>query len=181
MYDYQKTRVEQVLADKNDRPKLKRTTPKTVFPTTACNFRNVCCFPHRDTQNCPFSWCGITALGRFDHVKGGHLILWELKLIIEFPHGYTILIPSATITHSNSAVADGEIRMSITQYCAGSVLRYADNLLCTDKDLRQKNKALYDQNQADKKERWILSLGLLSSIDELRKKWHRHHVAKMFQ
>lgn len=181
VYHYQKTRVEQVLAEKSDRPKLKRTTPKTAFPTTACNFRNVCCCPHRDTQNCPFGWCGITALGEFDHTRGGHLILWELKLIIEFPHGYTILIPSATITHSNTPVADGDVRVSITQYCAGSVLRYADNLGYTDKDLRQVNQTLYEHNQADKDNRWRLSLELLSTLDDLKKKLRGHNVAEMFQ
>lgn len=181
VYDYQKTRVEQVLAEKSDRPPLRQTTPKTAFPTTACNFRSVCCCPHRDTQNCPFGWCAITALGKFDHRRGGHLILWELRLIIEFPHGHTILIPSATVTHFNTPVADAETRMSMTQYCAGSVLRYADNLGSTDKDLRRKNKALYEQNQADRDERWAMSLGLLSTVDDLRKGRRGRSVTAMFQ
>ncbi|KJA21111.1 hypothetical protein HYPSUDRAFT_141348 [Hypholoma sublateritium FD-334 SS-4] len=181
VYDYQKKRVEQVLAEKSDRPPLRRTTPKTAFPTTACNFRRVCCCPHRDTQNCPFGWCAITALGKFDHRRGGHLILWELKLVIEFPHGYTILIPSATVTHLNTPVADAEIRMSMTQYCAGSVLRYADNLGSTDKNLWHKNKALYGQNQADRDERWRMSLGLLSTVDDLEKGRRGRSIAAMFQ
>ncbi|KJA23575.1 hypothetical protein HYPSUDRAFT_137589, partial [Hypholoma sublateritium FD-334 SS-4] len=56
----------------------------------------------------------ITALGRFDHTKGEHLILCELKLIIEFPHGHTIPIPSATVTHSNTPVAGGDSKVSVT-------------------------------------------------------------------
>ncbi|KIK51794.1 hypothetical protein GYMLUDRAFT_979975 [Collybiopsis luxurians FD-317 M1] len=39
--------------------------------------------------------------GRFDQTRSGQLILWELKLVIDFPHASTILIPSAVITHSN--------------------------------------------------------------------------------
>ena len=179
VYEYQKKRVEQVIAEK--RLQLKRTTPKTAYPTTACNFRNVCCCPHRDTQNCPFCWCSITALGNFNHTRGGHLILWELKLIIEFPHGWTILIPSATITHSNTPVAEGESRVLVTQYCAGSVLRYADNLCSTDKNLRTKNPTLFKQNQADKYARWKMSLTLLSTIDSLKKGKHGQKVAAMFR
>ncbi|KAF8174537.1 hypothetical protein BJ912DRAFT_931392 [Pholiota molesta] len=103
VYLYQKSRIEQLLAR---HPELKRTAEKTIFPTTAFNFRNVCCRKHRDTQNCPFGWCSITALGEFDHTQGGHLILDELKLIIEFPHAYIVFIPSATVTHYNIPIGN---------------------------------------------------------------------------
>ena len=166
MYTYQKSRIEQLLAhDKT----LKRTTETTIFPTTACNFRNVCCYKHRDTENLAYGWCAITALGRFDHTKGGHLILWELKLIIEFPHGYTILIPSATITHSNIPVSDGDVRVSITQYCAGSILRYVDNGFRLEKVLEKEDKRRFDRVNASKKDMWKLSLGLLSLSSSSRK------------
>jgi hypothetical protein len=167
VYEYQKSRIEQLLAHS---PELKHTVPKTIFPTTACNFRNVCCNKHRDTQNCPFGWCGITALGKFDHTKGGHIVLWELKLIIEFPHGYTILIPSATITHSNIPVVDGDVRVSITQYCAGSIFRYIDNGFRTDKTLRDEDPPRYEETQALKADKWRLSLGLLSTIQDIETK-----------
>lgn len=138
-----------------------------IFPTTACNFRNVCCYQHHDTQNFPIGWCAITALGRFDHTRGGHLILWELKLIIEFPHGYTILIPSVTITHSNIPVADSDVRVSITQYCAGSIFRYIDNGFRTDTALREEDRPCYDKAQANREHMWKASLGLLSKIKDL--------------
>ncbi|KAF8133149.1 hypothetical protein K438DRAFT_2128737, partial [Mycena galopus ATCC 62051] len=38
--------------------------------------------PHLDFGNLTWSWCAITALGWFDPDRGGHLILWDLKLII---------------------------------------------------------------------------------------------------
>ncbi|KAF8153397.1 hypothetical protein B0H34DRAFT_800603 [Crassisporium funariophilum] len=165
IYEYQKSRVEQLLAYD---PKLKRTTPKTIFPTAACNFRNVSCYKHCDTQNCPFGWCAITALGNFDHTQGGHLILWELKLIIEFPHACTVLIPSATITHSNIPVADGDVRVLITQYCAGSIFRYVDNGFQTDRALLEQDKKRYEEAQAAKEHRWKMSLGLLSTLQGLK-------------
>ncbi|KAI0039143.1 hypothetical protein FA95DRAFT_1456579, partial [Auriscalpium vulgare] len=97
----------------------------SVFPTATFNFGpQAQTKPHRDNKNIPYGWCAITALGNFDHAKGGHLILWELKLVIEFPPGSTILIPSAILTHSNTPIQDGETRQSFTQYCAGDLVRW---------------------------------------------------------
>jgi hypothetical protein len=165
VYEYQKTRVEQLLAYD---PMLKRTSPMTIFPTTACNFWNVCCDKHRDTQNCPFGWCAITALGKFDHTVGGHLILWELKLIIQFPHGYTVLIPSTTITHSNIPVADGDVRVSITQYCSGNIFHYVENGFHTDNSLCKEDKLRYNKMHGLKDEIWKMSLGLLFTLSTIK-------------
>ncbi|KAF8164951.1 hypothetical protein B0H34DRAFT_687172 [Crassisporium funariophilum] len=118
--------------------------------------------------NCPFRWCAITALGNFNHTQGGHLILWELKLIIEFSHGCTVLIRSATITHSNIPVADGDVRVLITQYCAGSIIRYMDNGFQTDRALHEQDKQWYEEAQAAKEHRWKMSLGLLSTLQGLK-------------
>ena len=96
------------------------------------------------------------------------MILWELKLIIEFPHGWVILLPSATITHSNTPVMAGHIRISITQYCSGNLLRYADNMFFTDKALREQDKAQYMEQCDLKKKRWEEALKLLSTMDTLK-------------
>ncbi|KAJ7023915.1 hypothetical protein C8F04DRAFT_969588 [Mycena alexandri] len=63
--------------------------------------------PHLDFGNLAWGWCVITALGRFNPDCRGHLILEDLKLVICFPPGSTILIPSAnplmsSIAHSSS-------------------------------------------------------------------------------
>ena len=47
--------------------------------------------------------------------------------MIEFPPGSTILIPSATLRHSNVAIQPGEKRFSITQYTAGGLFRWVDH------------------------------------------------------
>ncbi|KAJ6449033.1 hypothetical protein C8R47DRAFT_926704, partial [Mycena vitilis] len=60
--------------------------------------------------------CAITALGTFDYTKGGHLILWDCKLILEFPPGTTTLIPSTAIFHFNIPISQGEHHYSFTQY-----------------------------------------------------------------
>jgi len=80
---------------------------------------------HYDSQNFGPGLCVISSFGQYDYKKGGHLILWEMGVVVEFPPYSTILIPSAVIKHGNIAVADGEERMSITQYTAGALVRWA--------------------------------------------------------
>ncbi|KAF8217889.1 hypothetical protein K438DRAFT_13693 [Mycena galopus ATCC 62051] len=55
----------------------------SVFAACTFNFgpRAATC-PHLDFRNLAWSWCAITALGWFDADLEGHIILWDLKLII---------------------------------------------------------------------------------------------------
>lgn len=79
---------------------------------------------HRDHLNLPFGWCSVTVFGDFDHKRGGHLVLWDLGLVIQVPPGATFLIPSAILEHSNLDIGEAETRMSITQYSAGGLFRW---------------------------------------------------------
>ena len=79
-------------------------------------------------------WCCITALGDFDPTKGGHLVLWDLKLVIEFPPGSTVLLPSAAIAHSNTAIDCREMRCSFTQFTAGGLFRWTSHRLFSQDD-----------------------------------------------
>ncbi|KAF7346241.1 hypothetical protein MSAN_01851100 [Mycena sanguinolenta] len=106
-------------------PHLKRPFLNSIW--SACTFNlgpQTCALGHRDFANLSFGMCAITALGDFDYRKGGHLILWDCRLILEFPPGCTILIPSAILYHSNIPVAAGEWRYSFTQYTAGGIFRW---------------------------------------------------------
>ncbi|KAF8176653.1 hypothetical protein K438DRAFT_1908668 [Mycena galopus ATCC 62051] len=109
-------------------PHLRRPFERSVFFCAAVNFGpNVWTFRHRDVLNLAFGWCAVQALGNFDATKGGHLVLWDLELVVEFPAGALILLPSATIAHSNVPVQPGEERASFTQFSAGGIFRYIDN------------------------------------------------------
>ncbi|KAK0225736.1 hypothetical protein IW262DRAFT_1446677 [Armillaria fumosa] len=100
----------------------------SIFSACTFNFRlKTITIKHTDSGNLPFSWCAITALGQFNPKKGGHLILWDLKLVIEFPPGSTILIPSAVLQHSNTTIGHGETRYSFMQYTAGGLFRWVDD------------------------------------------------------
>ncbi|KAJ8496539.1 hypothetical protein ONZ45_g12413 [Pleurotus djamor] len=82
---------------------------------------------HLDTVNLAWGWCAVTALGNYDYRKGGHLVLWDLGLVLEFPPGCTIIIPSATLYHSNTPIAPHETRYSVTQYSGGEIFRWVHN------------------------------------------------------
>jgi hypothetical protein len=98
----------------------------SVFPVVTFNLGPaVATWPHKDDDNFAPGWCAITAIGDYDPTRGGHIVLWELGLVVEFPPGTTIFIPSALITHSNTAVQPGETRMSIVQYAPAGLFRWA--------------------------------------------------------
>jgi hypothetical protein len=55
----------------------------SVFAAATFNFGPwTITFPHLDFANLAWGWCAVTALGKFDPDKGGHLILWDLRLVI---------------------------------------------------------------------------------------------------
>ncbi|KAF8959185.1 hypothetical protein BDZ97DRAFT_1761672 [Flammula alnicola] len=82
---------------------------------------------HTDYNNVAYGLCAITALGNFDPTLGGHMVLFDLGLVIEFPPGATILIPSSVLRHGNTpVVGEGVQRMSMTQYCSGGLFRWVD-------------------------------------------------------
>ncbi|KAJ7211120.1 hypothetical protein B0H12DRAFT_1079600 [Mycena haematopus] len=149
-------------------PHLRRPFVGSVFFCAAFNFGgNVWTFKHRDILNLAFGWCAVQALGNFDATKGGHLVLWDLKLVVEFPAGALILLPSATIAHSNVPVQEGDERISFTQFSAGGIFRYVDNGCQTVNQLAENNPEEYDRLMDLKAARWEKGLGLLSTLDEI--------------
>ena len=106
---------------------LRRNFANSIWSAAAFNFgpRTVT-RPHRDSANVPFGLCSVTSLGDFDPKQGGHLVLWTLKLVIEFPPGSTVLLPSAVIPHSNTPISKREQRASFTQYTAGGLIRWVE-------------------------------------------------------
>lgn len=151
-------------------PSLGRNFPNSVFPCAAFNVsRRSWSFRHRDSANLPYGWCAISALAKkgFRPHLGAQIVLWNLQLIVEFPHAATILIPSATIEHSNLPPADGDERLSFTQFAAGALFRYVDNGFVNDKQLFNRNRAEFRRLDALKSTRWEMGLGLYSKLEDL--------------
>ncbi|KAJ7777820.1 hypothetical protein DFH07DRAFT_1035958, partial [Mycena maculata] len=147
---------------------LRRPFASSVFFAAAFNFgRNVWTFKHRDVLNLAFGWCAVQALGHFNPKTGGHLVLWDLRLGIEFLPGALILLPSATVAHSNVPVQDNEERVSFTQFSAGGIFRYVDNGCQTVDELAENDPEEYERLMALKATRWEEGLKLFSTITEL--------------
>ena len=88
-------------------PSLKRPYDNSlgVYPCQSFNLgKQTASYPHVDVANLAQSWCSITPICSFDPKVGGHLVLKDLGLVVEFPPGTTILIPSTLITHSNTPI-----------------------------------------------------------------------------
>ncbi|PPR04674.1 hypothetical protein CVT24_011891 [Panaeolus cyanescens] len=151
------------------RPLLQRPFARSVFACAGFNIgHRVAAFMHRDCMNCPFGWCAIHALGDFDHELGGHMLLEDLKIAIEFPPNSLMLIPSAIIKHGNAAVAEGGVRASFTQFTPGNLFRFIDCGFQTESSLQIQDKDRYRHMMELKKSRWIEGVKLWSTVEELQ-------------
>lgn len=164
-YYYENIKVlmdEEALKDQINPPKA---VFKSVFTSTTYNLGpQTVCFPHVDSANLVFGWCSVTALGEFDHKKGGHLVLWEAGLVVEFPPGSTILLMSALIHHSNTTLGEGERRYSFTQYSAGQLFQWVENEKMTVKQYEAKyakDQGKLDEKIARDEKRWTDALRLM--------------------
>ena len=122
---------------------------------------------HTDTGNKANGLCAITALGQFDPKRGGHLVLGQLGLVIEFPPGSTILIPSATVLHGNTPIAENETRMSVTQYAAGGLFRWVRYGFQSERNLRKDNPDLASEIDNLKPTAWKAALDSYSTVSSL--------------
>jgi len=151
-------------------PHLRPTSPKTVFAATTINMGpRSFSPPHVDDGNNAAGWCVATALGPFDADKGGHFVLWNLKIIVRFPPGASILFPSALVTHSNIPVQEHEKRYSIIQYSAGALFRWRYNGFKSDKAfLASATPEQLVKREQDRKVRWKRALEGFSRWEDVR-------------
>lgn len=149
-------------------PDLNRNFENSIFPAASFNFGpNSVSWLHTDAGNAAYFWCPITALGKYDPTKGGHLILPDLRAVIEFPPGSTILIPSGIMRHGNTPIQDGESRLSFIQYSAGGLIRWVNHGFRTEEKLRTDDPEAWKEMQLNKGARAAWALGLFSNYDEL--------------
>ena len=76
------------------------------------NIRQGATDPHKDDNDCLYSFCVIVVFGNFE---GGNLILSEIGVVIRIEGGYIIFLRSALLEHCNSYVTKGN-RFSIVFY-----------------------------------------------------------------
>nr|GAT52428.1 predicted protein [Mycena chlorophos] len=157
------TKIDEHFGDHN------RTFARSAFACVAFNFGpQVATILHRDWTDEAGKLCAVWNGGDFDPKLGGHLVLWELGLYIEFPPGCWILFPSALITHANIPIQPHEKRVSIVQYTPGGVCRFVDNGFRTEKQFRLEDPEGYEAMLQRKATRWEESKELFCTYEELR-------------
>ncbi|KAJ7022227.1 hypothetical protein C8F04DRAFT_971749, partial [Mycena alexandri] len=121
-----------------------------------------------DFGDISWGWHAITALGWFDPDLGGHLILWNLKFVICFALGATILIPSAIVCHSNLPIRAHKKPFSFVQYSARGLFRWIRNGFPTDEAFE--NTATEEKVECTKeaKTRWEKGVAMYSTVDSLK-------------
>lgn len=150
-------------------PSLTNWFPTSVFASISFNLgpRTVS-WPHTDSYNLGYGWCAITALGKFNPDLGGHLILWNLGLVIRFPPGSTILIPSSLLTHSNVPIQKGETRYSIIQYSSSGLFRWIYNGFRSDKTFEAEASDEEKRKQSEaEKSRWDKGVDMFSKWSDV--------------
>ncbi|KAJ7829913.1 hypothetical protein B0H13DRAFT_1655419 [Mycena leptocephala] len=94
--------------------------------------------PHRQTyaglpdRHQPGTWSILTSLGNYAPMVGGHIILWDLGLVVSFPAGSSILIPTSVLRYSFVRVRPGERRYSLIQWAGAGIFRWFLNGRHTD-------------------------------------------------
>ncbi|KAJ6487387.1 hypothetical protein C8R47DRAFT_979140 [Mycena vitilis] len=154
-----------------NQPELEHPFRNSVFPAATWNLGpQVVTEEHEDGLNPPFGMCAITSAGKYDYRKGGHFNMKQLKAVIEFPPGATILMLSACVTHSNTPIGKKETRYSMTQYSAGELFRWAAYGYRSGATMMATAEGAAKKREIDGEpgERAAWALGLLSKADELK-------------
>ncbi|KAJ6600899.1 hypothetical protein B0H10DRAFT_2082626 [Mycena sp. CBHHK59/15] len=151
-------------------PGLIHNFSNSIFPVVTFNCGpDTVTFDHRDGLNLSHGLCAITCGGNFDHTLGGHIYLKQLKLVIEYPSGSSVLIPSGCVNHGNTPLQPGETRTSMTQYAAGGLFRWVTYGFQSAKSLLSKKggKEIRDQHDGAPGSRWEEALDMFSKYDDL--------------
>ena len=162
IYKYYVETMEKI---KKQYPALRTLQEDSAFPAMSFNFGpHAATFDHTDYQNYAGGLCAVTAMGNFDPTVSGHLYFRELKLVVEFPPGSTVLIPSALIHHGNTALALNDQRYSVTSYAAGGLFRIVDQEFVTQPDMTPAQKVAFESTQPS---RLVEAMGRFSTPTSL--------------
>ncbi|TFK60136.1 hypothetical protein BDN72DRAFT_779794 [Pluteus cervinus] len=145
----------------------------SIFPAASFNLgpRTVS-LDHTDAGNVGYGLCALVSLGDFDSRRGGHLVLFDMGLMVEFPPSTVALLPSGILRHGNTAIQPGEERYSIAQYCAGGLIRWVDYgfktaVSATARMSKTRAQGVLAALNGNHEERVDEALGLFSKVGEL--------------
>ncbi|KAF9058323.1 hypothetical protein BDP27DRAFT_1241515 [Rhodocollybia butyracea] len=90
--------------------------------------------PHIDFMNGFFLCCSIWNRGCFNYKLGSHIIFYSLSVVVEFPPGAGIIVPSASVIHGNIPIGTDERRHSATFFTAAGILCWYFNNFMNDNE-----------------------------------------------
>jgi hypothetical protein len=82
---------------------------------------------HVDCMDYTRAPCTLYNFGSNNYRTGGHLILHDAHLLVEFPPGSIISFYSSIMRHANTVVGCKEIRETLALYTAAGLMRYLQN------------------------------------------------------
>jgi predicted 2-oxoglutarate/Fe(II)-dependent dioxygenase YbiX len=166
LYNYYRKNVTDVLAHD---PSLAENFDEGAWAAMTIDFGpQTVTRPHTDFDNLAYGWSCITSLGDFDPHKGGHLVLWDINMVVTFPPGCTVFIPSAVALHSNTPISPTEHRYSVTQYSAAGLFRWVDNDFRSDESREQQASAEELEKRMERsRTRWEEGLALFPTYYEI--------------
>ncbi|EIM83652.1 uncharacterized protein STEHIDRAFT_45275, partial [Stereum hirsutum FP-91666 SS1] len=162
IYQHCATNLQKIL-DKY--PDCQQPLDNTIFPALTFNLGpQSVTWGHVDSQNAAQGFCPVNSAGKYDPKRGGHMVLLDFNLIIEFPPGSTILLPSSIVRHGNTPIADHETRYSFTMFVPGPLLRWVHHGFKPAGRLSKKQQAkLYGEGN----QQWEEALNMFSKVNEL--------------
>ncbi|KAJ6457031.1 hypothetical protein C8R47DRAFT_996080, partial [Mycena vitilis] len=144
---------------------LEHNFANSIFPAATFNLGPaVVTEEHADINNCVHGLCGVSSAGSYNHKTSGQIYLKQLKMVIDFPSGSSILIPSAFVDHGNTALEPEETRLSFTQYAAGGLFRWVKYGFRTAKSWRSPNPGRRRRTSAGLKDEARGKCGLRSCV-----------------
>lgn len=92
-------------------------------------------------------------------------------MVIEFPPGSTILLPSASLRHGNTTIQQGEHRYSFTQYTAGGIFRWVEQgFRPTTEYMKRLSKEEKAAEPRKGEKRWKDGIDMFSTLASLQQK-----------
>ena len=137
----------------------------SVYPAAAANMgpRSIS-LEHIDGLNSPVIPCALTAAGKYNPDEGGHIYLWDLKLVIRFPPGSTIIISSSCLRHGNTPIPSYQRRYTFTQYFPGGLVRWIQSGCKGHKLFTEEEQRKYDELC---RARYAQAANIFSTMDSL--------------
>lgn len=129
------------------------------------------CRTHRDLNNLGWGWCFILLLGKWDPRRGGHIVLHDMKLILEVCAGDVVAIPSASIAHATIPVGKSETRYAVTWYTGMGLFQSVAAGMMSLKKYKGSEGREGEPDGLSAEERWRNGCGMFSTLAELQERF----------